>query len=318
MPHVLIAGRIHDAGLDVLRSAPDLTFEMVDEVSTESFAPLIPRADALLIRSQPLPAAVVAQAPKLRIVSRHGVGYDAVDVPSLEARGIPLTIVGDVNSRPVAEHTLALMLGLAKRITLHDRATRNAGWNLRNDFGAAELWGKTLLVVGFGRIGRLVKDLAAAFGMTVLAYDPFQPPEAIRAAGAAPVADLAEGLSRADWVSLHLPKTGSKPLIGAAELAEMKPGAFLINTARGGLVDEEAAADALAAGRLAGFGTDVFASEPPLQNRLFASERTLVSPHSASLTAECAVRMSRAAAENIVNFFAGRLDPALVVNRPGG
>ncbi len=319
MPHVLVAGRIHEAGLDVLRAAPGVTFELVDEVSTETYAPRIYGADALLIRTQPLTAEIVATAQRLRIVSRHGVGYDSVDVAALEARGIPLAIVGDVNGRTVAEHTLALMLALAKRIPAYDRATRDGAWGIRNSFSTTELWGKTLFLVGFGRIGRLVAGLAAAFGMRILAHDPFQAADAIAAAGAEPIATLAAGLPIADVVSLHVPKTGEAALIGADELRLMRPGAVLINAARGGLVDETALADALEAGRLAGAALDVFATEPPeAASRLLGSDRTILSPHSAGLTEECAARMGQVAARNIVDFFAGRLDPALVVNRWSG
>jgi D-3-phosphoglycerate dehydrogenase len=316
MPHVLVAGRIHRAGIDVLRGTPGVTFEVVEEVSTDAYAPRIHGADALLIRTQPLPVDIVAKAQKLRIVSRHGVGYDAVDVRALDARGIPLAVIGDVNSRTVAEHAFALMLALAKRTPAYDRATRETNWEVRNSFSATELWNKRLFLIGFGRIGQLVAGMAGAFGMKILAHDPFQTADAIRAAGAEPVATVVDGLRAADFVSLHLPKAGDAALVGAAELNVMKPGGFLINTARGGLVDEAALADALDAGRIAGAGLDVFAVEPPQVNdRLLKSDRTIVSPHSAGLTEECAARMGEMAAQNILDFFAGRLDPALVVNR---
>jgi D-3-phosphoglycerate dehydrogenase / 2-oxoglutarate reductase len=315
VPHVLVAGRIHDAGLAVLKGAPGITVEMIDEVSTESYAPHIYGADALLIRTQPLPAPVIATAQRLRVVSRHGVGYDAVDVRALTARGIPLTVVGDVNSRTVAEHTFALMLALAKRIPAYDAAVRDGNWNIRNGFSARELWGRTLLLVGFGRIGRIVAEMARVFGMTVLVFDPFQSAEAIRAAGAEPVEALLSGLRQADIVSLHVPKTGDEPLIGAAELRQLKPAAFIINTARGGLVDETALAESLNAGRLAGAAVDVFEAEPPSRAApLLACDNALLTPHSAGLTEECAARMGQKAAQNILDYFAGRLDPALVVN----
>ena len=314
MPHVLVAGKIHDAGLNLLRCAPGMTVDVVDEVSTESYAPRMRTADALLIRTQPLPGSVVATAPRLQIVSRHGVGYDAVDVPALQSRGIALAIVGDVNSRAVAEHAMALILGLAKRTRAYDAGVRQGNWALRNSFSATELWEKRLFLVGFGRIARLVTTMAAAFGMKVTAYDPFQAAEAIRQGGAEPIGSLAEGLALADVVSLHIPKASGEALIGASELALMKPGALLINTARGDLVDEQALADALEAERIAGAGLDVFGFEPPAAGeRLLRCERAILSPHSAALTLECAARMSEAAARNILDFFDGRLDPLLTV-----
>ena len=315
MPHVLVAGHIHEAGLDVLRAAPGVTFEMVEETAPDSYAPRIYGADALLIRTQPLTAAIIATAQRLQIVSRHGVGYDSVDLRACEARGIPVTIVGDVNSRTVAEHTLALMMALAKRIPAYDTATRTGDWPLRNSFSTTELWRKTLFLIGFGRIGRHVAGMAQAFGMTIMAHDPYQSADAIQSGGAEAVGSIEDGLRSADFVSLHVPKAGDTPLIDAGRLALMKPTAFLINTARGGLVDEAALADALDSGRLAGAGLDVFEAEPPApQSRLLASGKTIVTPHAAGLTDECAIRMGQMSAQTILDFFAGRLDPALVVN----
>ena len=314
MPHVLVAGRIHDSGL-VLLEAAGFTVRRIDEVSTASYAPFMSEADALLIRTQPLTAREIASANRLRIVSRHGVGYDAVDVAALEARGIPLTIVGDVNAISVAEQTFAALLDLAKRTRFHDEAVRSGQWDLRHRFAATELRGKVLLLVGLGRIGRLVAGMANAFGMQVRALDPFQTAQQIRLAGAEPAASLIAGLAEADYVSLHAPKTGPEPLIGAAELARMRPGACLVNMARGGLVDEAALGEALDAGRLRGAALDVFETEPPASDHpLLRNKTVLLSPHIAGLSAESAIRMSQAAARNIVDYFAGRLDPALIVN----
>ena len=317
MPHVLVAGRVHEAGLRLLADA-GFSVRAIDEVSVASYAPHLGDADALLIRTQPLTATEIAAAPRLRIVSRHGVGYDAVDAAALAARQIPLTIVGDVNAVAVAEHAFAAMLALAKDIRMHDRAVREGDWELRNRFMATELSGKVLLLVGFGRIGRLVAGMARAFGMRVLVSDPYQSADAVRAGGAEPVASLREGLTLADYVSLHAPKSGAGPLIGVSELAALRPGACLVNTARGGLVDEAALGQALDAGRLRGAALDVFDVEPPAAGHPLAGhERVLLSPHIAGLSIESAIRMSEAAARNIVDAFAGRLDRSLVVNGVG-
>jgi D-3-phosphoglycerate dehydrogenase len=315
MTHILVAGRIHDAGLALLRAAPDVTFDLVDEVSTESYAPLVTGADAVLIRTQPMPAHVIEQASRLKFVSRHGVGFDAVDVEALNRRGIPLAIVGDVNSKPVAEHTMMLILSLAKRTLIYDGTTRRSEWGYRNSFEAFELSDKTLLLLGFGRIGRNVAKLADAFGMRILVHDLFVDEDAIRSAGATPARDIASALKEADVISIHIPLSSNGALIGPREIGQMKPSAIVINTARGGLIDEAALAAALSQGRLAGAGLDVFASEPPPPDHpLFASNRVVLSPHSAGLTQECAARMSISAVHNILDFFEGKLDPTLVVN----
>ena len=316
MPHLLIAGKIHDDGIALLKAAKGVTYDYVTEISHDSYAPLIDKADGLVVRTQPVPALTIAQGKNLKIVSRHGVGYDAVDVPALNARGIPLAIIGDVNSRPVAEHAMMLMLALAKKVRTYDAATRVGPWGYRNSFEAIELHEKNLLVVGFGRIGRHVAKMASGFGMTIYAFDPFQSNDAIKAGGAEPVTDLKTGLALADFVSVHVPMSGGKAVIGSEELACMKKSALIVNTARGGLIDESALHAALQSGQIAGAGIDVFLEEPPpADHPLFASEKVILSPHSASLTAESAIRMAVMSVKNALDYFDAKLDPAFVVNR---
>ena len=312
MPHVLAAGKLHDSGLRVLEEAAGISFDHVEEISLESMLPKLDQAEGLILRTQPLAAESVALAPHLKIVSRHGVGYDAVDVQALNARGIPLTIVGDANSIAVAEHAMMQMLAAIKRLVRNDRATRGGDWGYRNRLEAQELHGKRLLILGFGRIGRRLAPMAAAFGMSVHAYDPF-----VTALDDLPVtleSDLTAALTAADVISVHTPKTDA-PLIGAAELAAMKPSAVLVNAARGGVVDEPALIAALSEGRLGAAALDVFDSEPPAtDDPLLALDQIVLTPHIAGLTAESAERMAIASAQNVVDFFAGRIDPALVVN----
>jgi D-3-phosphoglycerate dehydrogenase len=315
MPHILVAGKLHPAGVERLKQAQGFTFTLVEEVSVESYLPHLPEAEAVVIRTQPMTAETIALAPKLKIVSRHGVGYDSVDVKALTLRGIPLCIVGDVNSRAVAEHTLMLMLAVARRAAPHDAASRNGNWNVRNRFETVELDGKTLLLVGYGRIGRRVGELARAFGMAVMAHDPFVSQDVLAKHGVRPAEDLLKALGEADYVSLHMPGQASGAVIFEEELRAMKPSAILINAARGGLVDELALDKALREGRLFGAGLDVLKAEPPAPDHpLLTNDRVLVSPHTAGLTSECAARMAVASVQNVIDHFAGRLDPALVVN----
>jgi D-3-phosphoglycerate dehydrogenase len=316
MPHILVAGRIHQAGIALLKSTQDVTVDIVEDVSVESYTPLVGDADAILIRTQPMPASVVESAKRLQIVSRHGVGYDAIDVQALSQRGIPLAIVGDVNSRSVAEHTMMFMLTAARRMIAYDAATRHSEWKYRDSLDAMELAGKTLLIIGFGRIGQTVARLAAAFGMKIMAHDPFIDESSIGNAGALPAPDLDTALPLADVISLHIPKSPGRAIISAQEIARMKPSAIVINTARGGLIDEQALDTALRDGRLGCAALDVFTVEPPpADHPLLTNHRIVLSPHSAGLTEECAERMAVAAVRNILDFFAGKIDAALVVNR---
>ncbi|WP_299134817.1 hydroxyacid dehydrogenase [uncultured Amaricoccus sp.] len=314
MPHLLIAGKLHPSGIELAKSAPDVTFDYVEDISEPSYAPLIGKADGLVIRTQPLSAATVGKAGRLRIVSRHGVGYDSVDLPALNDRGIALAIVGDVNSISVAEQAMMLLMAAAKRAIRGDRAVRAGDWGWRNRLEQGELRGKRLLVVGYGRSGRHLARMASGFGMEIRAFDPFLERQGWPEGAVAPVADLAGGLGWADLVSVHAPKA-DQPVIGAAEFAAMKPSGILVNTARGGVVDEAALLASLRDGRLAAAGLDVFEEEPPASgNPLLAMDQVVLSPHIAGLTAECAERMAISSVQNVLDFFAGRIDPALIVN----
>jgi D-3-phosphoglycerate dehydrogenase len=236
---------------------------------------------------------------------------------ALDRRRIPLTLVGNVNALPVAEHTLFMMLTLAKRGIAYDRATRNGDWKLRDTFGATELAGKTLLLLGFGRIGREVARRAQPFGMTVLSYDPYVRDAAMLAARVQPVAKLADAIPQADFISVHLPMTAeTKGIIGAREFAAMKKTAVVISTARGGLIDETALAEALKSGQIRSAGLDVFVDEPPAPNDpLLKLDNLLLSPHIAGLTEECAMRMAEVSARNALAGLDGKVDPDLVVNK---
>lgn len=314
MPHVLVAGPLHPSGRALLDAA-DVTVRYIDEISEESYAPHIAGADALLIRTQRLSAATIAAADRLRIVSRHGVGYDAVDLAALNARGIALAVCGDVNSYSVAEHACMMILACAKRALRADAAVRTGPWGWRNRLESQDLRGRNLLLLGYGRIGRHVGAMMAGFGMEVRACDPYLEAHGWPADGVPSAGPLAGALGWADVISVSAPK-GERPLIAAPEFAAMKDGAILINTARGGIVDETALAAALDSGRVAAAGLDVFETEPPAaDNPLLAFDQVLLSPHIAGVTEGAAERMAIGSVQNILDFFAGTLDASLVVNK---
>ena len=316
MPHLLVAGKLHPAGEALLRNLParGITVDYVEEISEPSYAPLIHKADALVIRTQPLSAATVALAERLKVVSRHGVGYDAVDLAALNQRGIALTIVGDVNSVSVAEHAMMQLLAAAKRVLLADRAVREPGqWGWRNRLEQQEISGKNLLIIGYGRTGQRLARMAAGFDMNVRAHDPYLSRKGWPGGPVAEVADLDKGLAWADCISIHVPKA-DKPTLGAREIALMKPGVVLANTARGGVVDEAALAAALTSGQVGAAGVDVFDEEPSVTSPLFQQPTALLSPHIAGLTAECGERMAIASIQNAIDYLNGTVDRALIVN----
>ena len=315
MLYVLVAGKLHTSGLALLERAEGVTFTHVEEISEASYQPWLEQADAVVIRTQPMGAASIAKAPRLQIVSRHGVGYDAVDVAALNARKIPLCIVGDVNSVSVAEHAMMLILACVKRLIRSDRSVRQGPWGWRNKLEQGEVAGKTLLILGYGRIGRHLARMAAAFGMEIVAFDPWALAHGWPEGAARPVATLEEGLALADVISVNLPKA-DRPILGAGELALVRRGAVIVNTARGGIVDEGALAEALTSGQVGAAGLDVFDAEPPAADHpLLGFDQVILTPHTAGLTAEAAERMAISSVQNVLDFFAGRLDPALIVNK---
>ncbi len=296
-----------------------------DDVEAIGFAPMIPTpefqallhdVDGVALTSTPLRAADIEAAPRLRAVGRIGVGYDAVDIPALNRRGIPLMTTGTDNSPTVAENATFMMLSLCKHGPRMDALVRQGRWTERYDELPTELLGKILLIIGFGRIGTRIAKRCLAMEMNVQVYDPYVSADTIRAAGCTPVADLDAALPHADFVTIHCPKTPeTKGLFDAARLARMTPSARLINTARGGLVDEAALYDALAAGKLAGAGIDVFDREPALtDNPLFTLPNVIVSPHMAGNTRESLDRAAVTTARNLLSVLDGAPRHEYVVN----
>jgi D-3-phosphoglycerate dehydrogenase / 2-oxoglutarate reductase len=243
----------------------------------------------------------------MKVVTRIGVGFDAVDVPALSKRRVPLMVAGTANSPSVAEHAVFMMLTLAKRATEMHSMVRDNRWAARLGMLPYDLFGKTVLIVGFGRIGSRTAKRCLAMEMTVLVYDPYKPATDIKAAGCEPVTDLDATLPRADFVTIHCPKNAETVgMFNAARIKLMKPAAYLINTARGGIVDEKALHEALVSKKLAGAGLDVFEQEPPpAQHPLLALPNVIMAPHVAGVTREAVDRMSEQTARNILSALDG-------------
>jgi D-3-phosphoglycerate dehydrogenase / 2-oxoglutarate reductase len=317
MPHVLCLRPVHPEALAKLREHPGVTVEVMENPTPENLAPVLPYTEAVIVRATRIDEAFLSMAPELRIVARHGVGYDAVDVPTLTARGIPLTVTPDANAVSVAEHAMMLLLSVARRVKDYDAATRALDWGPRASLPTFDLAGRTLLVVGFGRIGARTARLAAAFGMRVLAYDPYVPGNTIKGAGFTPAKTLAAGLAEADAVTLHCPSNEeTRRLVDKEFVVNMKRGAVLVNTARGTLVDEAALAAGLRSGQVAAAGLDVFWDEPLKEGMpLRDLPNVVMTPHSAAATEEGVRRMSLSCADSVIAAFEGRLDPDVVINK---
>ncbi len=253
----------------------------------------------------------------MKVVTRIGVGYDAVDVPALSRRKIPLMVAGTANSPSVAEQALFMMLTLAKRAVEMHSIVKDGKWAARLGMLPYDLFGKTVLIVGFGRIGTRTAKRCLAMEMNVLVYDPYKPAAEIKAAGCEPVGDLDAALPRADFVSIHCPKTPETVgMFNAARLQRMKPTAYLINTARGGIVEEKALYEALSSGKLAGAGLDVFEQEPPPSGHsLFELPNVIMAPHVAGVTREAVDRMSVQTARNILSALDGEPIRQNVINQ---
>lgn len=315
---VMVVGRIHEAGLSILRARKGLEIEEITGADAQIPREGLAQCDALLIRTGTMTEDDVALAGRLRVVARHGVGCDNLPLNALTRRGIPVVIVGPVNAISVAEQAMTMMLALSKRIWDHDSAVRTGDWSYRNSLASAEFFGKTLLLLGLGRIGKEVARRACAFGLKVLVHDPFVSAGAVSELGAVKVDDWRAVLDRVDFLSLHLPlNADTRNIVGADVLARIRPDAKIINVARGGLVDEQALYQALSDRmRTGGAGLDTFEHEPPRPDTpLFGLSNVMLSPHSAAMTAEAARRMAEVAARNIVAGLSGTLDPELVVNR---
>ena len=253
----------------------------------------------------------------MKVVTRIGVGFDAVDVPALSRHKIPLMVAGTANSPSVAEQALFMMLTLAKRATEMHAIVKDGKWASRLGMLPYDLFGKTVLIIGFGRIGTRTAKRCLAMEMNVLIYDPYKPAAEIKAAGCEPVGDLDTALPRADFVSIHCPKNPETVgMFNAARLQRMKPTAYLINTARGGIVDEAALYEALVSGKIAGAGLDVFEQEPPPSGHsLFELPNVIMAPHVAGVTREAVDRMSVQTARNILSALDGEPIRQNVINQ---
>ncbi|MCD4685303.1 MAG: hypothetical protein K8S97_05145 [Anaerolineae bacterium] len=300
---VIVPDNLNKAGLDVLAAQSELKVYAPGKMSREDTLAAVLDADALIIRSgTQVDAALLAVAPKLKVVVRAGVGVDNIDLDACTARGIVVMNTPDGNTISTAEHTFALILALVRHIPQADASLRAGQWD-RKKYVGTELRGKTLGLIGFGRVGRALAQRAAVFGMTEVAYDPFVPEHVARHLGLSLCSSLENLLARADIISLHAQATDdTRGLINAESIAKMKDGVYIINAARGALINDDDLAAALKSGKVAGAALDVYHAEPPpADHPLLGLPNVIHTPHLGASTYEAQTQVGVHAAEKVIN-----------------
>ena len=314
MKKVLVLGKIHKAGINYLKN---LSYQ-VDEVSDQddNYKNILNLYDALILKMTKVDQEFIDLSKNLKIIARHGVGYNNVDLDVINKKKIPLFVVGDVNSTSVAEHTFGLIINIAKKINFYDSEVRSNNFEIRNSFNSRDLNKKNILIFGYGRIGKKVADICNFFNMNVFVYDKFLKLENL-SNNTKIVNNINDNLSIYDFISLHIPFSNSeKALIDKTFLNKLKSDCAIINTSRGDLINENDLISHLNENKNFYAGLDVFNPEPPhSKNELLKLKNTILTPHSAAYTEECLSEMSLHCAINIENFFKGNIDQSRLINK---
>ena len=301
---IAIIGSIHQSGLNILK---ENNFDILEIVNLEinSLKKELEEVDGIVLRTAELKENVLSKCKNLKIIARHGVGYDNVDIKFLNKNNIALGITGTSNEVSVAEHVMTMFLYLAKKINISDSLVKKGDFIKKNTLPSFfELYNKNILILGFGRIGRELAKRCLSFDTKVYVFDPFIDNEIIKQHNCIPIESKEEGIRVADYISIHMPlNEKTKNFISYDEFKISKNNLILVNTARGGIINEEALFQALKNKSILGAGLDVFENEPPIKNHpLLSLNNILLTPHNAALTLECRTRMSIEACENIVYF----------------
>ena len=312
---ILVIQNIHQEGINLLKGNSSYEFEIFDEIN-EDLKQKIVDCDAISIRTAKLPNEIISSAKKLQVISRHGVGYDNIDLKSTKEIGATLTITATANAVAVAEHVMFMLLNISKRKDMYDQSVKSGKFTDRNKLPKTiELWGKNILIAGFGRIGQALIKRCLGFEMNVFVYDPYVDEEKINSLGGKKVNDLKEAVRDMDAISLHIPLNNeTKNLINFDLLKTMRKNCIIINAARGGIINEIELDQALKENLIFGAGLDVFETEPPKSdNPLLKNDKVFLSPHTAAFTEECMIRMGKETIQNIIDFFEKKLDNSKIV-----
>ena len=311
MKKILVIQPIHEEGINLLKDNSDFEYEIVDNIDTEFLKSKIKDCDGISIRTAKLSGDVIEAANNLKIISRHGVGYDNIDLEVSKKKDITLAITATANAVAVAEHVMFMILNISKRGSMYDETVKGGKFHERNKLPkTVELWNKNILIAGFGRIGQALIKRCLGFEMNVFVFDPFVSKEFIEKRGGTKVEDLSETSKDMDAMSLHIPLNDkTKNIINYDLLKSMKKNCIIINAARGGIVNEVDLDRALNENLIFGAGLDVFETEPPAENNpLLKNKKVFLSPHTAAFTEECMTRMGKETIQNIFDFFDGSLE----------
>lgn len=319
MKRVLITEPMHEIGDEILNASPDIEIVRADNIEPDTLKEAVKGVDAIIARSAQLTSDILEGAENLQVVSRHGVGCDSIDVAYLTSRKIPVAIASGANARSVAEHTMGLMLSAARELPLLDNLVKAGRWSERNNYRACDLFGAKIVILGFGRIGKLVAPLCKAFGMQVVVADIKLDNELADKLGCKGVEDFRPELADADFLSLHVPLDDStRHIISTDELNAMKPGGIVVNCARGGIVDDEALLKALEVGHLRGAALDVMTTEPPAPDHpLMLRSDVVMNPHNGAGAMSAAIAMAEMSAQNVIDTFNGVLREDCTFNLEG-
>ena len=313
---VLVVQGLHEQGLKMLKNRTDIEFNVLMSDDENEILEAAKDVNGITVRTAKISSKIIEAANKLQVVSRHGVGYDSIDLVSLNNKKIPLTIAAHSNMISVSEQAMFFLLALSKNVFYYDDFTRKGDWTNRWDVKAWDLAKKNILVIGFGRIGSNFVKRALAFDMNVYVYDPYIEKEKVKISGAIPVDNISENLQKMDAVTLHCPKNGeTTDLFTKKEFDLMKKSSFIINCARGGILNEEDLYEALTNKKIAGAGLDVFDVEPtPSSNPLFKLNNVILSPHIAGVTVESTIRMATETVQNVLDVLDDKINQSVVVN----
>ncbi len=313
---VLVVQGLHGQGLEMLKNRTDIEFNVLMSDDENEILEAAKDVNGITVRTAKISSKIIEAANKLQVVSRHGVGYDSIDLVSLNNKKIPLTIAAHSNMISVSEQAMFFLLALSKNVFYYDNFTRKGDWTNRWDVKAWDLAQKNILVIGFGRIGSNFVKRALAFDMNVYVYDPYVAKKKVKISGAIPVDNIIENLPKMDAVTLHCPKNDeTTDLFTKKEFDLMRNSSFIINCARGGILKEEDLYNALINNKIAGAGLDVFDVEPtPSSNPLFKLKNVILSPHIAGVTVESTVRMATETVQNVLDVLDDKINQSVVVN----